>query len=272
LERVPGRKLALVTGASGGLGLEFAKLLAGGGYDLALVARSAGKLNEIASALRVAHGISVQTIVQDLSEPGAADAVFAETPQCDVLINNAGFASNGRLDRIPQERVRGEVMLDVVALTELTRRYLPGMLERRSGRIMNVASTAGFIPGPFMAVYYAAKAYVISFSEALWEEMSGTGVTVTCFCPGATATDFAKRADVGNTMLFKSMPLAKASDVALEGYRAMQTGKRLKISRPFSNSLVGLGARFTPRGLLLRISRKLVEVDPDAEPKTEAGP
>jgi short-subunit dehydrogenase len=264
---VPERKLALVTGASGGLGLEFAKLLAIGGYDLALVARSAAKLNEIALALRVAHGIEVTTVVQDLSVPGAADAVIAEVPRCDVLINNAGFGSNGRFDAIPADRVRDEVMLDVVALTELTRRYVPGMLERRSGKVMNVASTAGFLPGPFMAVYYAAKAYVISFSEALWEEFRGTGVSVTCFCPGATATDFAERAEMGKTMLFTKMPLANAADVASDGYRAMMSGKRMKISRPFSNSLVSLTPHVTPRGLLLKISRKLVEVK-DQDPSS----
>jgi len=264
---VPERKLALVTGASGGLGLEFAKLLANDGYDLALVARSAAKLNDVAQAMRMAHGIDVTTVVQDLSTPGAADAVFADVPRCDVLINNAGFASNGRFDTIPADRVREEVMLDVVALTELTRRYVPGMLERRSGKIINVASTAGFIPGPFMAAYYASKAFVISFSEALWEEFRGTGVTVTCFCPGATATGFGERAEMGKTMLFARMPLANAGDVASDGYKAMKRGKRMKISRPFTNSLVSLTPHVTPRGLLLKISRKLVEVEP--EPKTE---
>jgi short-subunit dehydrogenase len=265
---VPERKLALVTGASGGLGLEFAKLLAADGYDLALVARSAAKLNEVAHAMRTAHGVDVTTVVQDLSAPGAADAVLADVPRCDVLINNAGFGSNGRFDRLAADRVRDEVMLDVVALTELTRRYVPGMLERRDGKIMNLASTAGFIPGPFMAVYYASKAYVISFSEALWEEFRGTGVSVTCFCPGATATDFAERADMGKTMLFTKMPLANAGDVASDGYKAMMGGKRMKISRPFSNTLVSLSTRITPRALLLKISRKLVEVEP--ETKTES--
>jgi uncharacterized protein len=263
LERVPERKLALVTGASGGLGLEFAKLLASGGYDLALVARSAAKLNEIALALRVAHGVEVATVVQDLSVSGAADVVLSEVPRCDVLINNAGFASNGRFDTLPVDRVRDEVMLDVVALTELTRRYVPGMLERRNGKIMNVASTAGFIPGPFMAAYYASKAFVISFSEALWEEFRGTGVTVTCFCPGATATGFAERAEVGKTLLFASMPMSNAADVASDGYKAMMRGKRMKISRPFTNAFVPL-ARFMPRGLLLKMSRKLVET-PEAK-------
>jgi short-subunit dehydrogenase len=261
-ERVPERKLALVTGASGGLGLEFAKLLAAGGYDLALVARSASKLNDIAKALRVEHGIDVLTVVQDLSLPGAADAVVADVPRCDVLINNAGFASNGRFDRLAPERVREEVMLDVVALTELTRRYVDGMTQRGNGKIMNVASTAGFLPGPFMAVYYAAKAYVISFSEALWEELRGTGVSVTCFCPGATATDFGDRAGMGGTFLFAKMPLAKASEVALDGYRAMQRGTRLAISRPFTNWFVSIAPLVTPRPLLLWISRKMVEVEP----------
>src|SRR5579872_293126 len=157
------RKLAIVTGASGGLGLEFAKLLAADAYDLVLVARSADKLAAIADDLRSRHAVSVETIAQDLGVAGAAEALFARVPRCDVLINNAGFASNGRFDTLPEARVREELLLDVVTLTELTRCYLPHMIERGSGRIMNVASTAAFLPGPFMAVYYAAKAYVLSF-------------------------------------------------------------------------------------------------------------
>ncbi len=255
------RKLALVTGASGGLGLEFAKLLAAGGYDLALAARSAGKLDDIAKDLRAAHGIDVQTVAHDLGEPGAAAALFAEVPRCDVLINNAGFASNGRFDQLPPERVREEVLLDVVTLTELTRCYLPGMLERRGGKIMNVASTAGFVPGPFMAVYYASKAYVISFSEALWEELRGTGVTVTCFCPGATATGFQERADMGHSVLFK-LPVAGAAETALDGYKAMQRGKRLRIAPPITNWLTAASVKFMPRVPLLRLSRRLVERPP----------
>jgi hypothetical protein len=250
-------KLALVTGASGGLGLEFAKLLAADGHDLVLVARSGDALNRIASDLRAKHNVTVDPIVQDLAIAGAAEALCARIPNCDILINNAGFASNGRFDRIPEDRIHQELLLDVVTLTELTRKYLPAMIERASGRILNIASTAAFLPGPFMAVYYAAKAYVLSFSEALLEELRGTGVTVTCLCPGATATGFVDRAEMRDSALFK-MPLADPIAVAKSGYAGMLRGKRL-IVPGLSNKIVALSPRITPRNILLKISRKLVE-------------
>jgi short-subunit dehydrogenase len=174
-----------------------------------------------------------------------------------VLINNAGFATNGRFDEIADERIREEVILDVLTLTELTRAYLPDMRASGSGRILNVASTAGFLPGPFMAVYYAAKAYVISFSQAVAEESRGTGVTVTCLCPGATATGFATRARASETLLFKRH-VADAPSVALAGYRGMMRGRDLVIPG-VSNKLVPLAARLSPRRLLLWVSRKSVE-------------
>ena len=182
------RKLALITGASGGIGLEIARLFARDGYDLALVARSADTLEAVAAELRANPNIVVTVFAQDLSVAGAARAVFGRIPACDVLVNNAGFASNGAFVTIDEARMLDEIALDVTALTQLTRLYLPGMIERKYGRILNVASTAAFLPGPTMAVYYASKAYVLSFSEALAEETRGTGVTVTCLCPGATAT------------------------------------------------------------------------------------
>lgn len=249
-------KLALVTGASGGLGAEFAKLLAADGYDLALVARSEAKLAALAEALHREHGVAVEPIALDLAVPDAAASLFARVPRCDVLVNNAAFASNGRFDGIAQERVREEIVLDVLTLAQLTRAYLPGMIERRDGRILNVASTAGFLAGPFMAVYYASKAFVISFSEALFEELRGTGVNVTCFCPGATATGFAARADMSDTLLFK-MRVAQAAPVARAGYRAMLRGQRLAIPG-MMNVLLALAPRFAPRSLLLRVSRKIV--------------
>ena len=248
---------AIVTGASGGLGLEFARLLAVDRYDLVLIARSGDKLEAIAAELRDRHGVSVETLAMDLSGPGAAADVLARVPECDVLINNAGFATNGRFDEIADERIREEVILDVLTLTELTRAYLPDMRASGSGRILNVASTAGFLPGPFMAVYYAAKAYVISFSQAVAEESRGTGVTVTCLCPGATATGFATRARASETLLFKRH-VADAASVALAGYRGMMRGRDLVIPG-ISNKLVPLAARLSPRRLLLWVSRKSVE-------------
>lgn len=150
--------LALVTGASGGIGLEFAKQLAQAGYDLALVARSKDKLEALAADLRAKHGINVEVVPCDLARPDAAHQIQAQIPECDVLVNNAGFANNGKFGVLPAAQTLEELQVDVVALTQLTKLYLPGMLERKNGKILNVASTAGFLPGPNMAVYYASKA------------------------------------------------------------------------------------------------------------------
>ena len=254
------RKLAVVTGASGGLGLEFARLLARDGYDLALVARSQEKLESVARELRERHGASVQTVVLDLAQADAAGELVRRVPRCDVLVNNAGFASNGRFDRLDESRIEEEVRLDVLTLTMLARKYLPAMIERRDGRMLNVASTAAFLPGPFMAVYYAAKAYVLSFSQALAEELRGSGVTVTCLCPGATATGFAERAGTQQTLLF-TLPVADAARTAAAGYRGMLRGKLVVVPPPATNWLVELSSRLTPRRPLLWFSRKAVEVE-----------
>lgn len=256
------KPVAIVTGASGGLGAEFARLLAADGYELALVARSAEKLESVAAELRERYGVAVTVVEQDLGLPEAADAVAARVRECDVLINNAGSASNGRFDRIADERISREIALDVLALTRLTRKYLPGMVARGRGKVLNVASTAGFLPGPFMAVYYACKAYVISFSQALAEELRGSGITVTCFCPGATDTGFADRAGARRTLLFR-LPISHPKDMAKAGYRGMLAGKDLVIPWPPSNWMVQMAARLSPRRILLWVSRKLVEVEPN---------
>ncbi len=248
---------AIVTGASGGLGLEFAKLLAADGHDLVLVARSGDKLEQIAGELSSQYRVAIDTIAQDLGTVDAAARVVERVPSCDILINNAGFASSGRFDTLPPERTREELLLDVITLTELCRAYLPGMRERRAGRILNVASTAAFLPGPYGAVYYAAKAYVLSFSLALSEESRGSGVTVTCLAPGATATGFVDRAEMRSTLLFK-LPTADAASVALAGYRAMLAGKDLEIPG-FSNKLLQVLLRLTPRRVALWASRKLIQ-------------
>ena len=248
---------AIVTGASGGIGLEFAKLLAADKNDLVLIARSGDKLESIATELRSVHGVTVETIAIDLSTVDAAARVFERAPDCDVLINNAGFASNGAFDTLDEGMMRSEIMLDVLTLTELTRKYLPKMRARRSGRILNVASTAGFVPGPFMAVYYACKAFVISFSQAIAEELRGSGVTVTCLCPGATATGFGERAKMQKTMLFNG-PLADAASVARTGYRAMLKGRELVVPG-LMNQFIATTTPLTPRRLRLWLSRKLVE-------------
>jgi short-subunit dehydrogenase len=255
----PPRKLALVTGASGGLGLEFARLLAADGYDVALASRSAGKLEDVARSLRESYGIDAQTLAIDLGVPDAADRVIERFPRCDVLINNAGFANRGRFDGLAESDIDEELTLDVVTLVKLTRKYLPGMVERRDGKILNVASTAGFLPGPFMAVYYAGKAFVISFSQAIGDELRGTGVTVSCLCPGATNTGFADRAKLKDSLLFKRLKPAAALPVAKAGYRGMLAGKGIIVPLPVTNWIVELGVRVTPRRVLLWMSRKAVE-------------
>lgn len=250
-------KLALVTGASGGIGLEFAKLLAQAGYDLALVARSRGKLESVAAELRNTFGINVQVVVCDLARPGAAHDVLTHVPECGVLINNAGFANNGKFAEMAEGTTIEEIQLNIVALTQLTRLYLPGMIERKDGKILNIASTAGFLPGPNMAVYYASKAYVISFSEALAEELRGTGVTATVLCPGATESGFHARARTTATLLHK-FGLAKAADVAKAGIEGLMRGKPVVVPG-ITNKLVALSPKITPRRLLVKVSGKAVE-------------
>lgn len=251
----------LITGASGGIGYEFAKLFARDRHNLILVARSGDKLGQVATELR-ALGVTVNIVSLDLAQPGAAKVVFDQVQRenlaVDILVNNAGFGALGEFATMPEEQILGQIQLNISALTELTRLFLPPMLARRSGRIMNIASTAGFQPGPLMAVYYATKAYVISFSEAVADEVRNSGVTVTCFCPGATDTAFAKRAGNENTRVFKRFGAMRADKVALDGYRAVMEGKTLAISG-IQNWLVAESTRFAPRKLVTAISRWVSE-------------
>ena len=251
----------LITGASGGIGYELAKLFARDHYDLVLVARSADKLGQVASELQV-QGVSVKTIVLDLALPLAPkflyDQLQRENVAIDIVINNAGFGAFGEFAQMSNEEIFGQIQLNISALTELTRLFLPPMLARRSGRVMNVASTAGFQAGPLMAVYYATKAYVISFSEAIANEGRNSGVTVTCFCPGATHTGFAKRAGNDKSRLFKQLGAMNVDKVALDGYRAVMEGRGLAISGAH-NWIVVQSTRFAPRKLVTAISRWISE-------------
>lgn len=223
-------RTALITGASSGIGYEFARLLARDHFDLILVARSGDRLATIAEELSAADGISVRVIASDLGRPGAAEALFAELDgtAVDVLVNNAGFGLKGAVAELSPEAQEEMVQLNVLALTALTRLFLPGMLERRQGGILNVASTAAFQPGPLMAVYYASKAYVLSFTEALANEVHGSGVTVTALCPGPTVTGFADRAGTTGSRLFRG-PTMDAASVAAAGYAALKRGKAMVI-------------------------------------------
>src|SRR5262249_3760410 len=248
-------KTALITGASLGIGYELAKLFARDKRALVLVARSGDKLQKIAQELQTLGSPQVTVIVKDLAELEAPDEIFAETErrkiQIDFLVNNAGFGERGPFVRTNLDNELEMVQVNIVALMHLTKLYLPGMVQRRFGRIMQVASTAAFQPGPFMAVYYATKAFVLSFSEALWEELDGTGVTVTALCPGATETGFAARAGMLNSRLFK-MRVMDVKPVVVEGYRAMMKGQSLVVTG-LRNRLMAFSIRFAPRWAVRKV-------------------
>ncbi|MGA9801453.1 MAG: SDR family oxidoreductase [Terriglobales bacterium] len=253
---------ALITGASGGIGYELAKLFAKDHHNLVLVARNGPRLEQIADELQRQFGITVTTVALDLTEPATPRSLFAQLQSdgiaVDILVNNAGYGKFGEFADISVEDSLGQIQLNITALTELTALFLRPMLERGSGKIMNVASTAGFQPGPLMAVYYATKAYVISFSEALANELAGKGIIVSCLCPGATETDFAARAGNDKTRLFKSLRPMDAKTVARAGYRGLLKGKTLVIPG-FRNWLVAESVRFSPRKLATAVSRWVSE-------------
>ncbi len=252
----------LITGASTGIGYELAKLFAQDGYDLAIVARSAAKLNQVADELQKQFGISVKPITLDLSLPPAPQELFDQLQRegitIEILVNNAGYAKYGEFADMPLEDALGQIQLNISALTELTKLFLGPMRKKQSGKIMNVASTAGFQPGPLMSVYYATKAYVISFSEALANELQGSGIILTCFCPGATDTGFQHRAGNQNSRLFKQLGPMDVRTVARDGYRGLMKGKTLVISG-FKNKMTAFSVRIAPRKLATRISRWVSE-------------
>jgi uncharacterized protein len=263
---MPDRKTALITGASFGIGLELARIFAREGYNLVLVARSADKLRQLASELEKAHGTHSLILAADLTEPGSPAYLLDQTTRAnmpvDVLVNNAGFGQYGMFAELDLEECLRQIQLNITALTHLTRLYLPAMIERgkterKGGRILNVASTAAFQPGPLMAVYYATKAYVLHFSEAIANELQGTGVIVTCLCPGPTATEFQQRAKIDGIRLTKFGTM-DARTVAEDGYRALMAGKPLVISG-FKNWLVAQSVRFAPRRMVAAVARKLQE-------------
>jgi uncharacterized protein len=254
------RATALITGASSGIGLALARQMAPD-FDLILTARNQARLEQIARDLQQQHGNLVHVMVADLVRPEAPDELFAEIGRrglrVDALINNAGFGSYGLFADNDWHGEIEMIQVNIAALTHLTKLALPQMLERKSGRIMNVASTAGFQPGPLMAVYYATKAYVISFSEAIANELQGTGVTVTCLCPGATESEFAQRADMEKSRLFK-MGQMKSEDVARAGYLAMMRGRTLVVTG-LRNKIMAQSVRFGPRKMVTAIARRVQE-------------
>ncbi|MFW2389094.1 MAG: SDR family NAD(P)-dependent oxidoreductase [Polyangiales bacterium] len=252
-----GRETALVTGASLGIGKELAKLFAADGRDLVLVARSEDKLQSLAQELEGAHGIRAHVVPADLSDPGAPAAIFAALEgkeiQLDYLVNNAGFGASGPFAELPLQLQRDMVQVNVDALVALTHLALQGMLARGKGRVLNIASTAGFQPGPGMAIYYATKAFVLTFSEGIAEEVRASGVTVTAHCPGATLTNFGDTAGNAKSILFK-IGAAPADKVALHAYRSMMKGKVVAIEG-LMNWIGAFSVRFGPRALVRKITR-----------------
>lgn len=249
------KSTVLITGASGGIGLEFAKVFAREGCDLILIVRTEDKLNDLARELQAKYGTKSRVMAQDLAAPSAPDAIFktlqADGVQVDILVNNAGFATYGHFVDIDLTTELQEMQLNIITLTHLTKLFLKPMIERHNGKILNLASTAAFQPGPLMAVYYATKAYVLSFSEAIAREVEGTGVTVTALCPGPTESGFQKRADMGESKLVQS-GLMSVSTVVEQGYQGLMQGKTVVIPG-LTNRLGILIPRFLPRSMVTNI-------------------
>jgi short-subunit dehydrogenase len=249
----------LVTGASSGIGRELAKCFAADGSRLILLARKRHALQSLADELRQAHKTQSEILTADLSEPDAPTRIFrhleANGTKVDVLINNAGFGAQGRFAELPLDRQLDMLRVNVTALTQLTRLFLPGMLERQRGGVLNVASTAAFQPGPDMAVYYASKAYVLSFSEAIGEELADSGVTVTALCPGATATNFAEAAGARFSSRFLSWAMS-AQAVAEMGHRGFRSGQVVVVCG-WRNRLLAFSVRLSPRFVVRKIVKRL---------------
>ena len=252
------RQTALVTGGSGGIGLEIAKVIARRGFDLVLVARTRDALEAAAGQIEGKHDVKVHVFAADLRRREAPEAVFDflrnEAIPIEILVNNAGFGLGGEFAETDVQRELEMIQVNIVALTHLTKLFLPAMIKAKSGRVLNLASTAAFQPGPLMAVYYATKAYVLSFSEALAEELRHSGVTVTALCPGPTRTDFAASAQVTESRLFSLFGLADAAGVAEYGVTAMLHGRRLAIPG-IRNKIVAQANRFAPRAVTARVAR-----------------
>jgi uncharacterized protein len=254
------RGAALITGASRGIGRELARLFARDGQEVVLVARSEEELQALARDLIATYGAKCHVIACDLLDPAAPAALKARLDQegvtVGVLVNNAGFGDTGAFHTLDRQRQLGQVQLNIAALTDLTHLFLPKMIEQGQGRILNIASTAGFQPGPYMAVYYATKAYVISFSEAISHELRGTGVTVTAHCPGATDTHFAAAAGNDKTMLFQRGQVASAEDVAADAYAAMLAGRPVAIHGVL-NWLGAFSVRLAPRAVVRALAARI---------------
>lgn len=254
---------ALVTGASSGIGLELARLFARDGYDLVLVARSYDRLTSVANELVKAYDIKVNCIAKDLSISSTPDEIFQfikkEMLGIDVLVNNAGFGWYGEFSRMELSDILGMIQVNITSLTHLTGLILQEMLRKNKGKILNVASTAAFQPGPLMTTYYASKAYVLSFTQALSEELKGSNITVTALCPGPTSTNFGKRAGFKNEKILRGILSMDSNEVALIGYRGLMKGKALVIPGKLNwvgTQLVRLLPRSVPGKFIKLVQQK----------------
>lgn len=255
------KKTALITGASGGLGEEFARIHASKGDNLVLAARSKEKMEALKAELEKQYGISVYVLALDLSEPSAPKRIFDELQNqkihIDYLINNAGFGDYGLFHKSKWEKQLQMINLNITSLVYLTRLFLPEMIKQRYGKILNIASTGAFQPIPTFSVYAATKAFVLSFSEAIANETKGTGVTVTTLCPGATATGFETAASMENSNLFKGN-VATSLNVATYGYEAMMRGKTTVV-HGLINQIMAFSVRLAPRKIVTSIARMKLE-------------
>ena len=252
----------LITGASSGIGFELAKVFARNSHNLILVARSAAKLEELKNQIQSTHKVSIEVVAIDLSKTDSAEDLFKITQSkslsVDILVNNAGFGDHGAFADSEIKKNQEMIDLNILTLTKLTHLYLQPMLRKKSGKIMNVASTAAFQAGPLMSVYYATKAYVLSFSEGLHEELQGTGVTVSALCPGATASGFQVAANLNNVPLLDHMKMATSLEVAEYGYKALMNEKVVAI-HGIMNSLLVFSSRFAPRFVGRKVVKRLQE-------------
>ena len=251
---------ALITGASSGIGVDLAECFAADGYHVVLAARTESALADVATRLATTYRVTATAIAVDLGVPGGgaalADQIARRGLSIDVLVNNAGYGRAGAFNGSDAKAQFGMIDLNVRALVELTHRYWPRMLASKRGGVLNVASTAAFQPGPLMAVYYASKAFVLSFSEALWQEARGTGVKVSCLCPGPTTSRFRERAGTEATRLSRAGAPMSSMSVARQGYQAWQHDKRVEVTGARNRLLAGL-VPFLPRRTVLRLVHNL---------------
>jgi len=257
----PGRRLvALVTGASSGIGREIARLLSARGYDLVVVARRRDRLETLAAELRAKHSVDVHVVPADLARDDGPDHVVGILHDLeldvDFLANSAGLGHFGPYVETDPRQEQEMIHVDVVALSRLTKLLLPGMVERGRGRVLNISSTAAFFPGPLMSAYFACKAYVLSYSAGLAEELRGTGVTVTCLCPGPFLSEFQSVAGTDRSQLQKNSVLLTVERAAETGVRAAFAGKAVHVPGA-ANKVLTFASRFVPRGIVARVTKRV---------------